>query len=47
MSAFKVATWTTSAGEGYFHRALAQRFDVSQSTIFRVMQRYRETGEPC
>jgi transposase len=31
----------TLAGERYSHRA---RFGISQSTISRVMQRYRETG---
>jgi transposase len=35
----------TFAGEGYSHRALVQRFGVSQSTISRVMQRCRETGD--
>jgi transposase len=43
-SAFEVAAWAI-ASEGYSHRALAQRFGDSQSTIFRVMQRYRETGD--
>jgi transposase len=42
----EVATWATLAGQGYSHRRLGQRFGVSQSTISRVMQRYRETG-PC
>jgi transposase len=51
----EVATWatlarkcspSTLAGQGYSHRRLGQRFGVSQSTISRVMQRYRETG-PC
>jgi transposase len=32
------------AGEGYSHRTVGQRFGVSQSTISRVVQRYRETG---
>jgi transposase len=41
MSALKWATWATLAGQGYSHRRLGQRFGVSQSTISRVMQRYR------
>jgi transposase len=35
----------TLAGEGYSHRAPAQRFGVLQSIIFRVIQRYRETED--
>jgi transposase len=36
---------TLLAGEGYSHRALAQRFGVSQSTTSWVMQCYRETED--
>jgi transposase len=35
----------TLASEECSHRALSQRFGVSQSTISWVMQRYRETGD--
>jgi transposase len=40
----EVATRARLAGEGYSHRTVGQRFGVSQSTISRVVQRYRETG---